>query len=43
MEPGADPFGPLDRFRDVVSGSPDDVVLDDAALAMTAVLAGPVD
>jgi len=43
MEPGADPFGPLDRFRGVVAGPPDDVALDVASLAMTAVLAGPVD
>ena len=43
MEPGADPFGPLDRFRGVVAGPPDGVALDVASLALTAVLAGPVD
>jgi regulator of sirC expression with transglutaminase-like and TPR domain len=43
MEPGADPFGPLDRFRDVVSGGPDEVSLDVASIAMAAVLTGPFD
>lgn len=43
MEPGADPFGPLERFRASVLGPPQDVVLEEAALAMTGALRGEVD
>lgn len=43
MEPGADPFGPLEDFRTVVAGEPDTVALDRAALALANVLAGPID
>lgn len=43
MEPGADPFGPLEHFRAVVAGEPHAVRLDHAALALAGVLGGPVD
>lgn len=43
MEPASDPFAPYERFARLVSGAPDATPLDEAALAVAAILRRGVD
>jgi regulator of sirC expression with transglutaminase-like and TPR domain len=43
MDPGADAWGPISRFGELVSGDPRAVALDQAALALASVLSARTD